>query len=157
MVLLGDQFAGKRVVKTVEDKLHHAEKRADRVLVQRVDLVGVAQRRLLDVFVGNLHMDHVQDVVQVELNAIVERLGNRPRKQLVRKFLASLGYVRPDLLLNASRRREMSRSSADTSSGRESPRMGREWAGVWRSSPSSSCDTSSPLVELCSLSPDRRP
>lgn len=78
MVLLGDQFAGKRVVKTVEDKLHHAEKRADRVLVQRVDLVGVAQRRLLDVFVGNLHVDHVQDVVQVELDAIVERLGNRP-------------------------------------------------------------------------------
>ena len=80
MVLLGDQFAGKRVVKTVEDKLHHAEKRADRVHVQRVDLVGV-------------------DVVQVELDAIVERLGNRPRKQLVREFLASLGYVRPDLLL----------------------------------------------------------
>lgn len=99
MVLLGDQFAGKRVVKTVEDKLHHAEKRADRVLVQRVDLVGVAQRRLLDVFVGNLHVDHVQDVVQVELDAIVERLRNRPRKQLVRELLASLGYVRPDLLL----------------------------------------------------------
>ena len=87
---VGEQRAAQRVVERVEEEFHRADHVADGVVRQGVERVGVCVDGLVDLFVGDLHLNDAQHIVDVELNAGCDLVGNGALSQLLSELAEAL-------------------------------------------------------------------